>query len=67
MGRGFVALSAQDKKCPVSYPAGRQRRWATLREAAHVDLFGAARWEIFVSESDAGLSTAPSLAASQFD
>jgi hypothetical protein len=29
MGRGFVALSAQDKKCPVSYPAGRQRRWTT--------------------------------------
>jgi hypothetical protein len=24
--RGFVALLAEDKKCPVSYPAGRQRR-----------------------------------------
>ncbi len=32
--RGFVALSAADKKCPVLYPAGRQRRWTTLRKAA---------------------------------
>ena len=27
--RGFVALSAEVKKCPVSCPAGRQRRWMT--------------------------------------
>ena len=25
----LVALSAEDKKWPVSYPAGRQRRWMT--------------------------------------
>jgi hypothetical protein len=30
--RGFVALSAEDRKCPVSYPAGRQRRWTTERK-----------------------------------
>ena len=31
--RGFVALPAEDKKCPVS-PADRQLRWTTLRKAA---------------------------------
>jgi hypothetical protein len=46
--RGFVALSAEDKKCPVSYPAGRQRRWTTLRKAAHAALFGATLQEIRV-------------------
>ena len=32
--REFVAVSAEDKKCPVSYPAGRQRRWTTMRKPA---------------------------------
>jgi hypothetical protein len=48
MGHPGICCAAGDKKCPVSYPAGRLRRWTTLRKAAHAALSTAAQQEIRV-------------------
>jgi hypothetical protein len=45
MGHPGICCAAEDKKCPVSYPAGRLRRWTTLRKAAHAALSTAAQQE----------------------
>jgi hypothetical protein len=61
--RGFVALPAEYKKCPVSYPAGRQRRYMTLKEAAHTAVAGAAQQEIRGDGAPADLLHRRSLAS----
>jgi hypothetical protein len=48
MGHPGICCAAEDKKCPVSYPAGRLRRWTTLRKTAHAALSTAVQQEIRV-------------------